>query len=147
MQTVAADVSTMRTLGVSLRETAIRLGRSRWGADDTPVVTFASTGNSARPYMLSKARPMESMEPMTDRILNLAARMSIGAAEGSQRAASDKLVSNSQMKQCLSWARLNLNQCKAAAAKPSELAYCASEHALKERADCWSWLVSFDDTI
>ncbi len=148
VQAIADDVGAMHTLGASFRETAIQMGRSRWGANEQePITTFASTGNTAKAYQLSNARPMATMGPIADRILNLAARMSIGAAEGSHRAETDKLVTITEMNQCLSWAKLNMNQCSAAAAKPSELAFCTGKHALKERANCWSWLVSFDDTI
>ena len=87
------------------------------------------------------------MKPMTERILTLAARVHMGAAEGSQRKHTNKLVHNKGMVQCLSWAKLNMTQCAAAAGKPSEWAYCTSKHALEERAKCWSWLVSYDGSI
>jgi|GEM_PF-848946 len=38
---------------------------------------------------------------------------------------------------CLRWARLNLNQCLAAAHFPSEVAWCTSRHALNDVRVCW----------
>tara|TARA_R110000824_G_scaffold366730_2_gene555709 strand:+ start:240197 stop:241270 length:1074 start_codon:yes stop_codon:yes gene_type:complete len=39
---------------------------------------------------------------------------------------------------CLNWARLNLNQCVAAAHFPSEEAWCTGTHAVEDIRACWS---------
>ncbi len=114
------------------------LGRSSlWLASST-----ARTARAHTPTLIG--HPKASMGPMMGRILDLAARISVDATEGAYRPASQRLMANKGMARCLNWARLNLAQCTAAAAKPSELAYCTAKHALEERANCWDWLISFD---
>ena len=78
--------------------------------------------------------------PTLNRIMTLAARVSIDALEGEHAAASDTLLTDRESAKCLHWAKLNLDQCLAAARLPSEEAYCAGKHGLGEVSSCWASL-------
>ena len=165
VDTVMEDVALMHKLGDDVLVRAYSLQKSRWGAlelPDAPIYEdpvlslnivpaqqLASTiAPSNVPAMGKKtAKPSAGMKKITDRVLKLAARMELNASEGIERANSDVLMANQKMEQCLSWARLNMNQCVAVAGKPSEWAFCTAKHALTERAQCWSWVVSYDSSI
>lgn len=76
-----------------------------------------------------------------DRVLNLAARYSVGSMN-------DKVVAvyarNDRANQCLSLAALTLKQCIAATRTPYEEAFCLGEHALIDTASCVGWVAGAD---
>lgn len=168
---ITQEVGLMKSLGDTIHKQALIFQGSRWGQADpqTPSATpakwdpaltidrfnraliwrAADSSLTARAHTPSMppARAKASMAPMMGRILDLAARINLQAADGKNQPAVARLMSNKGMAQCFTWARLNLAQCTAAAARPSELAYCTAKHALQERANCWDWLVSFDQGV
>ena len=165
VDTVMEDVALMHKLGDNVLARAYSLQKSRWGAlelPDTltyedpvlslnfvPAQQLASTvAPLQKPAAGAKtAKPSAGMKKITNRVLKLAARMELNASGGRERSKTEALMANQKMEQCLSWARLNMNQCVAVAGKPSEWAFCTSKHALKERANCWSWVVSYGSSI
>ncbi|MGF1545385.1 MAG: hypothetical protein ACFB00_12985 [Parvularculaceae bacterium] len=82
-----------------------------------------------------------SAKAVMDRVLNLAARYSIGAVN-------TKVVSvyakNDRSSQCLSLASLTLKQCIAATRTSYEEAFCLGEHALNDVAGCLGWVAGVD---
>jgi len=165
VDTVMEDVALLHKLGDDVLSRAYSLQKSRWGALELPgTLTYedpvlslnfvpaqqlASTVAPAQKPAtgVKTAKPSAGMKNITDRVLKLAARLEMNASSGSERTKSEALMANQKMEQCLSWARLNMNQCVAVAGKPSEWAFCTAKHALTERAQCWSWVVSYDSSI
>ena len=95
----------------------------------------ASWGASASGGLSSE----RNADVILDRILNLAARYSVGALN-------EKVVAvyarNDRSEQCLSMAKLTLDQCIAATRSPYEEAFCIGEHALNDTATCTSWVAN-----
>jgi len=165
VDTVMEDVALMHKLGDDVLARAYSLQKSRWGALELPetptyedpflslnIVPAQQLASTVAPMQKSAtgvktAKPSAGMKKITDRVLKLAARLEMNASSGAERSKSEALMANQKMEQCLSWARLNMNQCVAVASKPSEWAFCTAKHALTERAQCWSWVVSYDSSI
>jgi hypothetical protein len=80
-------------------------------------------------------------DAVIDRVLNLAARYAVGATN-------PKIVEvyaqNTKSSQCLSMAKLTLDQCIAATRTPYEEAFCLGEHALIDTAQCVGWVAGVD---
>jgi len=82
-----------------------------------------------------------------NRVLEIAARLSLDRSGGQGLIASGLLVTDRQTNQCLRWARLNLAQCVAASRTTAEEAYCTAQHGVNDIANCWGWIVSLDGEI
>ncbi len=82
-----------------------------------------------------------------ERVLTLAAHLSLEGAGRQNISAAGLLVDDYQTNQCLRWARLNLDQCMAAARMTAEEAYCTGRHGIDDVADCWGWMVNMDGEI
>ena len=80
----------------------------------------------------------KNADAIMDRILNLAARYSVGGLN-------EKMVSvyarNDRSRNCLDMAELTLRQCIAATRASYEEAFCLGEHGLNDVAQCTSWIV------
>ncbi len=131
----------------------------KWGALDpslnpslSPSGMLASLSPSApevaRAYVIpaglfSKSSPKPSLTPIgpTDRAMKLAARLAMGDTPEDIAAISSALITDKGLEQCLRWAKLNTNQCMAAAHFPSEEAYCTGTHQIAEVSACWSQLL------
>lgn len=91
-----------------------------WGAD-------ATAGTASE----------RNADVIIDRILNLAARYSVGSIN-------PKLVEvyakNDRSARCLSMAKLTLDQCIAATRSPYEEAFCLGEHGMIDIATCTGWV-------
>ena len=75
------------------------------------------------------------------RILALGALMELeGVSTVSAKPKLSAFTADAHHDQCLRWARLNINQCLAAAGTNEETAYCLSTQALDEREKCWTSL-------
>ena len=85
----------------------------------------------------SGAATERNADVIIDRILNLAARYSVGSIN-------DKIVEvyakNDRSNRCLSMAKLTLDQCIAATRSPYEEAFCLGEHGLIDIATCTGWV-------
>lgn len=112
---------------------------SRNGAVTAPVLASAS-GAWAPDWGAAGAAGVNS-EPnaqvIMDRVLNLAARYSVGAMN---EKIVDVYAKNDRADQCLSMATLTLRQCIAATRTPYEEAFCLGEHALIDTASCVGWV-------
>jgi hypothetical protein len=76
--------------------------------------------------------------PLGKRILADAALVKLAAGEASMGSSAQS--EGKEMARCLHWARLNLDQCLAAAHIPAEEAWCTGTHALADMANCWAVL-------
>lgn len=135
----------MTGLAARFMDTAYKFQKQKWGMS-TPLPGAAETKSAALEdeSLAGKARAvLAALSPVSraeayspnvmTRILTLGAyqviegSMEKGLAEG-----------RTPTGRCLNWARLNLNQCIAAARFPSEEAYCTSKHAITEVSSCWA---------
>ncbi len=150
---IAVETDVMASLGRAFLIEAKqrkRFGRAnRWPEAQTdnnsqppwlPVMTKKDAAAST--LLLPTVDSSQNMPPVMKRVLDLAGRIAIDAIDGPEQDATKSLMSNSRMARCLKWADLNMKQCTAAAKESSELAYCAGTHALNERANYWSTLVT-----
>ncbi len=78
--------------------------------------------------------------PLMSQVLALGAVISLTSPSSEKDVKFTALTANTENDQCLRWARLNLNQCIAAAKDGQERAYCLSQHGIDERSKCWSWV-------
>lgn len=74
---------------------------------------------------------------IVDRVLNLAARYSVGTLNGK---VVDVYAKNNKSQRCLEMAKLTLDQCIAATRTPYEEAFCLGEHALNDVSTCTGWV-------
>ncbi len=92
------------------------------------LIASAFAGSGAR----DEATPHRTYDSAVDGALTLAALTLLNDARGADAA----LYSARQVKQCSSMARLNIEQCIAAAAFPYEDVFCIAEHGIDEIAAC-----------
>ena len=138
----------MTGLASRFMDTAYKFQKQKWGMS-TPLPGAAETKTAAaeEESLAGQARAvLAALSPVSraqayapsvmNRILTLGAyqviesSMEKGLAEG-----------RTTTGRCLNWARLNLNQCIAAARFPSEEAYCTAKHAITEVGSCWAQAV------
>ena len=107
---------------------ALASAQGAWGADWGKA---AGSGRMSEP----------NAEVIMNRVLNLAARYSVGGVN-------EKTVSvyakNDKSDQCLSFAQLTLRQCIAATRAPYEEAFCLGEHGLNDISSCIGWVAGVD---
>jgi hypothetical protein len=123
-------------------DTAFRFQKQKWGMIaplqmSTPVEVAAAEPVSSRVReLLSDLSPISEAQayslPVMTKILAQGAREVISAPIVPISGGKDATSS------CLNWARLNLNQCIAAAHFPSEEAWCVGTHAVEEVRTCWA---------
>lgn len=80
-------------------------------------------------------------EVIMNRVLNLAARYSVG---GVNQKTVSVYAKNDKSDQCLSFAQLTLRQCIAATRAPFEEAFCLGEHGLNDVSGCIGWVAGVD---
>jgi len=130
---------------------AARYSRSR-GAANAPRFDRAVDGGVVAPSLASahgewsadwgqsnaRGRLTESnAQVIVDRVLNLAARYSVGKLNGK---VVDVYAKNNKSQRCLEMAKLTLDQCIAATRTPYEEAFCLGEHALNDVSTCTGWV-------
>lgn len=123
-------------------ETAYRFQKQKWGMiTPLPAETTVETAQ-ATPMSEKIHEFLASLSPITPAEAYSEGVMSKILAQGAREAMSVPVVSVSGTKDatssCLNWARLNLNQCIAAAHFPSEEAWCVGTHAVEEVRTCWA---------
>ena len=79
----------------------------------------------------------KNAQVIIDRVLNLAARYSLG---GMNEKVVEVYSKNNKSQQCLSMAKLTLAQCIAASRTPYEEAFCLGEHGLGDMGTCVGWV-------
>lgn len=145
---VAAENRRMLSLRQHFLDTAQRFMRQKWGMS-TPIapVSTASAEPADAPSLasllsaLSPVGEAQAYSPaVMTKILSVAARqvLSAPAVEAAQR---------DETSTCLNWARLNLDQCIAAAHFPSEEAWCTGTHAIEEVRACWASVLPASATM
>ena len=136
LKSVATDIAVMRSLSYRLIEVAYeRSGNEpRLSAEaGNGGLTLASLQSSGMAPNIP-SRTGSHGWPIVTQMLQVGAHMGI---EGAAELADIALMKNKKNDQCLKWAKLNLDQCIAAARLTSEKAFCLSKHALDERAECF----------
>lgn len=140
----SAEVENERMLKLRKRfiDTAFKFQKQKWGMNEPlsgePAVKAADATEqpSAVRRLLAALSPVSEAQaystPVMTKILAQAAREVI-AAPIIPIAVNGK----DETSTCLNWARLNLNQCIAAAHFPSEEAWCTGTHAIEEVRACW----------
>ncbi|MCF8470540.1 MAG: hypothetical protein K9G30_07130 [Parvibaculum sp.] len=139
----------LAALSARFIDTAYRFQKQKWGMT-TPMPAPGApagvkTAAAATQSVIGRARDiLASLSPIgtaqaysprvMNRILTLAAYQVV---EGSMTSARDQ-DARTATGRCLNWARLNLDQCVAAAHFPSEEAWCTGKHALKDVGNCWA---------
>lgn len=76
-------------------------------------------------------------EVIIDRVLNLAARYSVGSLNAKFV---EVYARNDKSDRCLTMAKLTLDQCIAATRTPYEEAFCLGEHGLNDISTCIGWV-------
>ena len=141
----SADYQKLTGLGQRFLTTAVEFQRTRWGSYEpatpfsvSPQFAAAEVGGSGLGGILAELAGVteaHASAPVMQRILAIAGHI---ALEESDASAAVSLVQNRDLSRCTRFARLNLNQCLAAAHFPSEEAYCTGKHAVNEIAYCWA---------
>lgn len=144
---IAADNQKMAQLSERFLSTARHFQMNRWGsleplpAQDTgtDVAALEDAGGLLaavkREFALISTAEA-SYTPLMEQILAVAARHVIDDADG-KPALTETFSADTDSARCLRWARLNLNQCIAAAHFPSEEAWCTGKHAVEDVRMCW----------
>ncbi len=145
---VAAENERMLSLRQRFLDTAQKFMRQKWGmSEPMPPVRAASAEKADKPgfaSLLAALSPIGEAQAYSPavmtKILALAARQVMAApvVEVAQR---------DETSTCLNWARLNLNQCVAAAHFPSEEAWCTGTHAIEEVRACWASVLPASATM
>lgn len=153
MASVTAENERMLGLRNRLLETAQKFQRQKWGMiEPASPVKAAEISTPVQPGTLSSrfASLLSTISPIGEaeayspgvmtKILSLAARQ-VMSAPATVTTANDETAS------CLNWARLNLNQCIAAAHFPSEEAWCTGTHGIEEVRACWAAVLPASATM
>ncbi|HEY4345469.1 MAG TPA: hypothetical protein VGN05_14050 [Parvibaculum sp.] len=140
----SAEVENERMMKLRKRfiDTAFKFQKQKWGMNEPlasePVVKTAEATppSSAIRSLLAALSPVTEAQAYSTsvmtKILGQAAREVIAAP-----IIPIALSGKDETSTCLNWARLNLNQCVAAAHFPSEEAWCTGTHAIEEVRTCW----------
>lgn len=143
-----ADNTRMATLSARFKDLSYSFQKQRWGmTDPLPAQGETKTAEADDRSFMDRAKDMlATLSPVTpaqayspsvmNRVLTLASYQVI---HGSMDAGAT--TERNPTGRCLNWARLNLDQCLAAARFPSEEAYCAGKHAVEEVRGCWAQAV------
>lgn len=154
MTSIAQDDRRMAAVAARFAEATRVMGSSKWGMMTPLPPEFTAIRQAEQPAagswldMLKEGVKAASNElaPVTpasaaahmvmERIMVIGARdVVLGKVGGDTPAL---YASDPDTVQCMTWARLNLSQCLAAAHFPSEEAYCTGKHAVEEVRTCLS---------
>ncbi|MDE1173835.1 MAG: hypothetical protein PW790_09220 [Parvibaculaceae bacterium] len=154
MASIAQDDRRMSAVASKFSEATRVMGTSKWGMmtplppefTATPPVQEAAATNWLDKLKAGLRAGMTELAPVTpaeaaahmvmERILIVGARDVVLGKVGGDTP--PLYASDPDTVQCLTWARLNLSQCLAAAHYPSEEAYCTGKHAVEEVRSCLS---------
>jgi hypothetical protein len=139
--------SRMIKLRQKFMDTAHNFQRQKWGmnepsAADEGIVKAADATATDAPVREKLTRILHEFSPVTEAQAYSTAVMTKILAQGAREIISAPVtpvaMRSDETATCLNWARLNLNQCIAAAHFPSEEAWCAGTHAVEEVRTCWA---------
>jgi hypothetical protein len=138
MAAIAEDSAIYDALTYRLNEIAHgRTGKEADLAQQAQMEPY-SAGVTGATHPLAPLSPRAA--PLMSQVLALGAIISLSNPSSEKDTKLASLTANAENDQCLRWARLNLNQCLAAAHDGQERSYCLAQHGLDERAKCWSWV-------
>lgn len=150
MNAIAADNRLLNQLHHRFLDAAQSFQSNRWGMiepapQSLPDTDFAAVEaddeESALSYALSELSPISSAHALAprvmERVLAYGARHLISTNLQTAIPTEDLARPDSRTTSCLNWAKLNLNQCIAAAHFPSEEAWCTGKHAIEDVRACW----------
>lgn len=140
----SAEIENSRMLKLRKRfiDTAYRFQKQKWGMNEPlasePVVKTAE----AAPSQSMFSRVFSALSPISEAQAYSTTVMTKILALGAREVIAAPIISISatgkdETSACLNWAKLNLDQCVAAAHFPSEEAWCTGTHAVEEVRACW----------
>lgn len=152
IQAISADNIVMAALAKRFLSASRTFQQNKWGAlsplerpqiDDNAVDLAALKADQLHDFFDTLAKdlsPISSAQasythPLVKSILSLGAQHIV--KEMAHDTKLTAVLPPIESTRCLRWARLNLNQCLAATHFPSEVAWCASRHALNDVRICW----------
>ncbi len=122
--------------------TAFRFQKQKWGMITPLQMSTPVEVAAAEPISTQMRRLLAELSPISEAQAYSLPIMTKILAQGAREVISAPIVPISGGKDttssCLNWARLNLNQCIAAAHFPSEEAWCVGTHAVEEVRTCWA---------
>ena len=143
---IREETGRMQQLSARFIDTAYQFQKQRWGMTaplpgqpEAPVKTAAASPLEQARAVLAALSPVGPAHAaytpsVMNRILTLAAHQVLDGSTAAAQASAPRNPTG----RCLNWARLNLDQCLAAARFPSEEAWCAGKHAVEEVSGCWA---------
>ena len=141
---VAEDVAVMRSVAARLLEVAYE----RTG-EEARLASEASNGGLSYASLQAQgmapsvpARAGGRGWPIMTQMLTAGLHINVEGEAGAPSVDGRSLATNKDSAQCMRWAKLNLDQCLAAARLNTEKAFCLSRHGLEERADCLSVMLN-----
>ncbi|MGV8996364.1 MAG: hypothetical protein ACOH12_05410 [Parvibaculaceae bacterium] len=124
-------------------ETAFSFQKQKWGMTEPMEGAAEVKTADANTTTLEKVRGfMAALSPISEAQAYSVPVMAKILARGARESIAAPIIPISggpdETSSCLNWARLNLNQCVAAAHFPSEEAWCAGTHGIEEVRACWA---------
>ena len=154
MSQIVLDNDRLSELRAHFLSAAHTFQGNRWGMIEKPTsqqaVDFANVENLGAQTTLTThvASALEALAPISpalayapplmERVLAYGARHLIATSLETEIQAGDLAPPTQRSTSCLNWAKLNLNQCIAAAHFPSEEAWCTATHAIEDVRACWA---------
>lgn len=150
LERVANDNYRMTVLKARFLSTAQEFQTKRWGMIERPEtpasVDFADSGSGDSlttqiTDTLQNFSPISPAHayasPLMERVLAYGALHIIATSLETDVSMAEMAPASRRTTSCLNWAKLNLNQCIAAAHFPSEEAWCTATHAIEDVRACW----------
>ncbi len=147
LDAVNTDTRHMAAMGTLLLARALDLQSARLG--DTGLFSWITATNGAA---LAGAHDLSGrFTPRTingkaretlDRVVEIAALLALGEAEGPGLARVRQIASERRMDYCVTQARLNFSECVTATRHDEERAFCVGRHGIEELGACWRSLLS-----
>ncbi len=158
LERVANDNYRMTVLKGRFLETAQEFQTKRWGMidreDRDASFDFAnnehedSLGDRVAQTLrnFSPISPAHAYaSPLMERVLAYGALHVIATSLETEVSTAEMAPADRRTTSCLNWAKLNLNQCVAAAHFPSEEAWCTATHAIDDVRACWAQVLPAAD--
>jgi hypothetical protein len=140
MASVSAENDRMVALKQKFLDTAYKFQKQKWGMTEPLETVKAADARS--PVTSSFRAALAELSPVVPAEAYSATVMTKILAQAARQIISTPMTQvaaqNDETSSCLNWARLNLNQCIAAAHFPSEEAWCTGTHAIDEVRACWA---------
>lgn len=133
---VRADMKALKEVGAMFRSISGGMRRASLELPGERGAAF-SVVPAALQYGSGEAAAMS----VQDRILALAARISLDAVSGDEEEKTRALIENKTVAQCLRFAKLNLTRCMSADPDVANTAQCVARHGTEEVAACLEWIL------